>query len=182
VKRFLSIAATLVVSVTAVAVAHEHGAIHLSAPEASVGSTIGITADHLSKNASFKFELRGTLDTYTLPVVKSDAKGTFETHLALPAAAGAGSYSLVLIAAEDGDISARADLTIVPATSPPSTAEIAAHHAEMPGMDMAAMSRARKEMMPLNAKTSGVEWATIVIVMALCVGGGLALVRSPARA
>ncbi len=175
-KRFLSIAAAFVFSVTAVAIAHEHGAIHLSAAEAGVGSTIGVTADHLSKKATFRFELRGVLDTYALPDVKSDTAGKFDTHLNLPPAAAAGSYSLVLIA-EDGDISARADLTIVASAPINAVSAVDAAHAAMPGMDMAAMSKARKEMMPLTVKTSGAEWIAIVGVMVLCIAGGLALVR-----
>jgi hypothetical protein len=46
---------------------------------------------------------------------------------------------------------------------------------------MESMSRARKDTMQLSVKTGGGEWVAIVGVFVLCIAGGVALVRAPAR-
>ena len=112
-----------------------------------------------------------------LAQVKSDAKGTFRTQLVLPAAAKPGMYSLVLIA-DDGDISARADLTLDAAAAP--AEQHAAPMPNMPGMDMGASSSARADAMPLVAQTTTAEWAAIFGFIALCLAGGFAGKRTAA--
>jgi hypothetical protein len=156
------------------ALAHEKGAIRLSSKRTEVHSTIAVQGERLTKNAAFRLELRGTLATFNLGAVKSDARGTFVGDFTLPPEAGAGNYALVLIAT-DGDESARADLTLTPVAV--AAADEHTGHETMPGMNKGSAAPATKEMMALGARTTGAEWSAIIGFSTLSLAAGLGLLR-----
>lgn len=160
--------------------AHEKGAVFVTPKSVAVGGTLGIRGEKLSKSTAFKLQLRGALETHVLAEVRTDTAGRFDARYTLPAAARAGSYTVVVLAS-DGDVSARADLTVSAAPTPSPTAmpDMAGmDHSRMPGMPDSTKPHATAEMMEVPVNTSGLEWAAIVAIVVLSAGGGLALLSA----
>ena len=156
---------------------HEKGVIRLATKQVAAGGELAIRGEKLPKSNSVILTLVGALATHSLGEVATTATGTFDTKVAIPAAAKPGSY-VVVAEAGDGDELARADVVVIPAT---------AH--DMSGMthDMSAMratdssamaAHPSAAMMELEATRSGVEWAVILLMVALSAGGGVALLAS----
>jgi hypothetical protein len=177
------------------ALAHEKGAIHLASKTVSVGGELVLRGEKMPKSATIRLELRGTLETFPLPDVATTATGTFQTSVALPATVRVGTYAVVAIAA-DGDVVARADLVVTvaavtdspvaPTASPDSTAGAPAHdmrtHGATPTSPAARDApHASAEMMTLETENTGLEWTTMLVLIALSVVGGAALLRSARR-
>lgn len=188
-KAFIAfVAIGLVLTVGGVAVAHEKGAIHLASNAVPVGGDLVMSGVKLPKNGVLKLQLRGTLDNYDVGQARTDTVGAFQMRLTLPPHVPAGAYTLVAIAA-DGDVSARTELAV---TAGPAVAASAPASA-MPGMkmpegatmphmsEMMSGAHATAEMMAIKRSTSGGEWAVIVGVIVVSLGGGLILLRRASR-
>lgn len=164
------------------AFAHGEGVILLGSKELQVGAQLPIEGKDLPKNTELHLELRGALEQFPLGIVRTNAEGTFTTTLAIPAEAGAGSYTVVAVA-PDGDAAARADLLLTTAATP-AGADAHAGMQGMPGMDMgeAGPGGATAEMMVLPVTTGVIEWVVILTFVGVSFLGGAMLLRSGASA
>ncbi len=158
--------------------AHEEGVIRLRSSEVSAGGELGLRGEKLLKNAALRLELRGTLETFPLGEVRTDAKGVFQARLALPAEARAGSYTVVAVA-PDGDVAARAELTVsaAPPTTPAGVAEHEGHGAMQPGALAPNSPHPTADMMKVPVSTTGLELAAIAGIVGVSLAGGLLLLR-----
>lgn len=154
------------------AAAHEEGVIHLGSEEVAVGSELTLTGEHLPENATLRLELQGALGTIALAEVRTDSVGGYHGVVALPAAGGPGSYTVVAIAA-DGDVVARADLVVRPAAAASAAATAPAE---------AAPPVATAAMMELPVRRGAIEWIGVVAFVVAAVVAGSALLRSASRA
>ena len=152
--------------------AHEKGAIRLTNKSVPAGGELVIKGDKLPKTNSVILTLKGALATHSLGEVATTAAGTFDTRIKLPVAAKPGAY-VVIVEAGDGDELARADVVVT---------EAMAHDMAAMGhtTDSAAAGQVHPtaEMMELDATRSGGEWGAILLIIALCAGGGIALLAS----
>ncbi len=176
--------------------AHEKGALRLNTKQAAPGDTVIARGTKLAKQAAFRLEVRGALQTFTFGSVHTDATGSFEMRLPLPPDAKPGGY-LVVAVASDGDVSAQESLALRPrsaaARGVPPTQPGAGNMPRMfpmngmretpgtegmPGMDV----RATAAPADIRVITSIGEWIVIValIIFAL-VGGVLLLPSAPSR-
>jgi hypothetical protein len=163
-------------ALTAPVSAHEKGVIHLASKEVRAGGELRLRGEKLPKSATLRLELRGTLETFPVAEVHTDAAGRFQARLALPPEARAGGYTLVALA-PDGDVAARAELAIVAAAPAHAT-----DHATMDSMPPTTESpHPTAEMMKVAVATTGGEWAVILTVIAASLGGALALLRGAPR-
>jgi hypothetical protein len=161
---------------TATGIAHEKGIIRLASNEVPAGGELGVRGEKLPKSATLRLELRGTLETFSLTEVRTNAAGKFEARLPLPTGARAGSYTVVALAT-DGDVTARAALVIVAAA--PAQAMDHGPTDSMPSRIERPHPTA--EMMKLTVATTGGERATILTIIAVGFGGGLILLRGTTR-
>ena len=190
----IAIAACLLILANS-ALAHEKGAIHLASKTIGVGGELVLRGEKMPKSATVRLELRGTLETFPLPDVATSATGTFQLSVPLPATVRAGNYAVVAIAA-DGDVVARAELVIsttsatnvpaAPVTSPESTAATPSHdmskHVGTPTSPaLPGTPHASADMMALETDNTALEWTTMLVLIALSVGGGAALLRNARR-
>ena len=179
--RALLLAAALLAGSGAVAIAHETGAIHV-AKTVVIGGDLAITGERLPKNATLQLELRGTLDNYAIGQIRTDTAGAVQARVTLPPHVPVGSYTLVA-KAPDGDIAARTLFDIV--ATP--TAPMAGMPGMAPGGDMSHMSQqmsgphATAEMMALERRTSGAEWAVVGAFVVATLVAGLALLRQASK-
>lgn len=178
----ITVALTLVFTVYTPAFAHGGGVIRLASNHVAVGGEIALTGQKLDKKSNIKLELRGVLDNYPVGEVLTDSAGTFQMRLVLPPHIPAGVYSLVAIAA-DGDVAARADLTVGmttggagsgPAAAMPGMSGMSQGTQEMPGM------HATEEMMTLKRSTSPGEMVFITLFILVSLGGAALLLRKAA--
>lgn len=185
----------LLVTINAPALAHEKGAIRLASKEVGVGGELVLRGEKLPKSATLRLQLRGTLETFPLSEVRTNAVGVFQARLALPLTARIGSYTVVVLA-PDGDVVAQSDLNVVAAPlgvaqSPPTQqGEMTpAQHSEMPkghampntSPEATDMPHATADMMKVEAVTTGAEWVGILAIIAASLGGGLALLVGALR-
>lgn len=176
-------AAALLLAMSTSAFAHPTGGvISLASNQVAVGGTLGLTGEKLEKNSNIKLELRGTLDNYPVGEVKTDTAGKFQMSIVLPPHVPAGAYTLVAIAA-DGDVTARADLTVGTLTGAAGSGPVTGMQG-MPGMghgtqEMPGM-HATDEMMALKRTTSGGEWAFIAAFIIVTFASGAVLLRKAA--
>lgn len=174
----------LILACSALARAHEKGAIRLASKEVGVGGELSLRGEKLPKSATLRLQLRGTLETFLLSEVRTNAAGVFQARLALPLTARTGSYKVVVLA-PDGDVIAQADLNVIAAPAPMTAME----HAEMPkdhampntSPTATDMAHASAEMMQVKVATTGVEWAGIVTILVLSLSGGVALLVGALR-
>ena len=179
-----TLAFVLIFAISSPAFAHGGGVIRLASNHVAVGGEIVLAGSKLDKKSNIRLELRGVLDNYPVGEVLSDSAGNFQMRLVLPPHVPAGVYSLVAIAA-DGDVAARADLTVGmanggagsgPAAAMPGMTGMGQGTQEMPGM------HATEEMMTLKRTTSPAEWAVIWALIILAAGGGAVLLRKASTA
>jgi len=156
--------------------AHEKGALHLGQKTVASASNLDLRGERLPKNATITLQLRGTLETFPLGEVKTDAKGAFQRRLGLPPEARAGNY-VVTAVASDGDKVAEAPLTIQLAATPDH--DMAEHGARNTAPEAPASPHASAEMMPLAYSTGAGEWVAIVVVIGAGLAGGALLLRRP---
>ncbi len=169
----------MVLTATVPASAHETGAIHLASNQVSVGGTIDIRGEKLPKSQTLKLQLRGILDTYPLGEAQTDTAGTFHAPFTVPATVPVAQYTVVVIAS-DGDVTARADLAVVAATTTASAQPTngAASMAGMPGMS----GEATAEPMHIDQTTTTGQRVIIYSIIALSLIGGIVLLRISAGA
>ena len=152
---------------------HEKGAIRLASKEVAAGGELVIRGEKLPKSNSVIMTLVGAVATHSLGEVAPTATGTFDTKIALPAGVKAGAY-VVIAEAGDGDELARADVVVTAAM---------AHDMSTHTADSSAMAaHPTAEMMALDATRSGLEWTVILMIVALSIGGGVALLASSRHA
>jgi len=177
----------LLAGISALAYAHPKGTIRLARKEVSVGGELVVTGAQLSKNETLRLQLRGTLETFPLAEVRTDASGTFRARFALPVEARLGNYTVVVVA-PDGDVAAQTELLVIAAAAPVAADSGAAEHPAghaMPNTSPAAtdIPHASAEMMEVPVATTGSEWAVILTIIVASVAGGAALLfralRSP---
>lgn len=175
-------AAALLLAMSTSAFAHPTGGvISLASSQVAVGGTLGLSGEKLEKNSNIRLELRGILDNYPVGEVKTDTAGKFQMSIVLPPHVPAGAYTLVAVAA-DGDVAARADLTVGTLTGGAGSGPVTGMQGMsgmngtqgMPGM------HATDEMMALKRTTSGGEWAFIVAFIIVMFAGGAVLLRKAA--
>lgn len=166
------------------AFAHGGGVIRLASNHVAVGGKIALIGQKLDKKSNIRLELRGVLDNYPVGEVLTDTAGKFQMRLVLPPHVPAGVYSLVAIAA-DGDVAARADLTVGmptggagsgPATAMPGMPGMGQGTQEMPGV------HATEEMMSLHRSTSPAEVIVIAVFILASFAGAVLLLRKAAKA
>lgn len=181
----ITLAFVLAFTISTPAFAHGGGVIRLASNQVAVGGEIMLMGEKLEKNSDIKLELRGILDNYPVGEVRTDSAGKFSMRIVLPPHVPAGTYTLVAIAA-DGDVSARANLTVGTPTGGAAGGPMAA----MPGMagmgeqgtqQMPGM-HATDEMMALQRTTSPGGWAVIWAFIFLTLAGGVVLLRKAAAA
>lgn len=168
----------LVITAVTPATAHETGVVRLNASQLPVGGALVVRGAQLGKGASYRVELRGTLKTFSFGRVRADTGGRFELTVTLPSDAGAGAYTVAAVAS-DGDVSAQADLAIVPGGSAGGMGghEMAgmAGMAGMPGM--AGMAHATAEPMNVPRTTTPAGWAVVALIIAVSALAGILLLR-----
>ena len=185
--RTVLVAFAVLLALPAAAPAHEKGAIHLASSQVPVAGDVVMTGEKLPKSAVLQLQLRGALKNHPFREVRTDAKGAFQARLPLPSDVPAGAYTLVALA-PDGDVVARAELVIAPATPAGSPADRSAMPKMAGGAPMPQTAQemsaphATAEMMALDQRTSPGEWAAIVALIALSVAGGVMLLRKAAGA
>lgn len=170
----------MVLTATVPASAHETGAIHLASSQVPVGGTIDIRGEKLPKSQTLKLQLRGILDTYPLGEAQTDTAGAFHTPFTVPANVPVAQYTVVVIAS-DGDVTARADLAVVAATTTAS-AQPAAGAGSMAGMPGMSGEGATAELMHIDQTTTTGQWVVIYTIIALSLIGGMLLLRGSAGA
>lgn len=155
------------------AAAHEKGAVRLTPAEVPVGGQLQMNGERLTKNARFRVELRGTLETFPLGGVRTDTLGTFELRATLPAGAKAGSYTVAVVSTDDDEIVAQSDFTITPSGSATGGGMQGMAGMNMAGMNMAGMPSAKP--MKVDVSTSAAQVVTIwaIILLSLAVGAWL---------
>ena len=191
------LALALLVLISAPAHAHPKGTIRLANKQLGVGGELVLRGESLPKNETLRLQLRGTLETFPLAEVRTNATGAFQARLALPLEARIGSYTVVVLAS-DGDVAAQAELLVVAAAAPvtvadsatavpPVTDTAAAEHPAghaMPNAntspDATDIPHASPDMMQLEATTSAAEWVGILAIIVASAGVGFALLRSRA--
>ncbi|MGH7710757.1 MAG: hypothetical protein ACREOG_05710 [Gemmatimonadaceae bacterium] len=176
------------VTISLPALAHEKGTIRLASKAVGVGGELVLRGEKLPKNATLRLQLRGTLETFPLSEVRTNASGIFQARLALPLTARIGSYTVAVLA-PDGDVVAQADLNVV-AASAPAAQMTPMEHAEMTPKEHATMNtspqatdmpHASAEMMEVQVSTTGAEWVGILAIILASVGGGAALLLGALR-
>lgn len=191
------LALALLVTISAPAIAHPKGTIRLASKQLGVGGELVLRGESLPKNETLRLQMRGTLETFPLAEVRTNATGAFQARLALPMEARMGSYTVVVLAS-DGDVAAQAELLVVAGAAPATVADSAtavptvadkaaaerpAGHA-MPNANTSphptGMPHASPDMMQLEATTSAAEWVGILAIIVASVGVGFALLRSRA--
>jgi hypothetical protein len=162
---------------------HETGAIHLASNHVPVGGEIDLRGEKLPKSETLKLELRGILDTYPVGEVKTDTAGAFQAKFTLAATVPVASYTLVAIAS-DGDVTARADLSVVAATtaSTDTPSQMPGMAGGMPGMTGASGEHATAAPMSIPSTTTAAQWAVIYILIGLSLISGAFLLRRSATA
>jgi hypothetical protein len=203
-------ALALLATISTSALAHPKGTIRLASNALGVGGELALRGEKLPTNATLRLQLRGTLETFPLAEVRTNATGVFQARLALPMEARTGSYTVVVLA-PDGDVVAQAELIVVasaaragvvaeperpaehamPKTAPEHPAEHAmpktapehpAEHATPnTSPDATDMPHASAEMMQVERTTSPGEWVGILAIIVASVGGGLALLFGALR-
>ena len=163
--------------------AHPVGVLSVFPKQVSAGDTIVVRGAKLGPNSSFRVELRGTLSTFSFGRIRADSTGAFQMRVPVPLTAGAGSYTVVAVAA-DGDVSAQADLavsaagrSIVGGAASTAAASEKAHMPGMPGMSGMHME-ATAEKMQILRTTTPLEWGAIAAVILIAASAGLLLLRS----
>lgn len=177
--RSAIVAAGLVAALAVPAIAHEKGVIRIISRNVTVGGELVVRGEKLSKNATLRMELRGTLETFHLSEVRTDTAGRFQAQVALPVEVKAGTYTVVVVAS-DGDVTARTDLVVL-AGPPMADMPGMAGHEGMVDSAGAAAPHATAEMMHVPVSTSGAEWGAIAAVIGLSAAGGLLLLMSSRR-
>ena len=155
--------------------AHEEGVIRLRSGEVPAGGRLELRGERLPKATRLRLELRGAVETFPLGHVRTDAEGVFSASPTLPAGAGSGDYTVVAVA-PDGDVAARAELTVVVALAG-TTATAEAEHAGHQAMQPTASPHPTAEMMNLPVTTTGGELTVVAGIIALSLAGGLLLLR-----
>ncbi len=158
-----------------------NGVFHLASQRIAIGGQLELRGEKFQKGTDMKLELRGVLDNYPIGEVKTDAAGTFQVTLTLPPHVPTGAYTLVAVA-PDGDITARAELSIIPsaqAAKPampgmPGMAPVAGMEQEMPGQ------HATDEMMAIDQSKSAAERIIVAVLVLASFGGGTLLLRKAA--
>jgi hypothetical protein len=182
--RSTTLALTLLASVSGLALAHDKGTIRLASKELSVGAELSLRGEKLPKNATLRLQLRGTLETFPLAEVRTNAAGAFQARLALPQEAQTGSYTVAVMAA-DGDVVAQAALAIVEAAAAAGAVAEPGHPAEhaMPNTAPGAteVPHASAEMMQVDVTTTVGEWLAMIAIILVSVGGGAALLVGALR-
>lgn len=155
--------------------AHEKGAIRLLKKEVAAGGELVVRGERLPKDDSVKLTLKGALAMHSLGDVATTATGTFEARIKLPVAAKPGAY-VVIVVAGDGEEVARADVVVTQAMAH----DMSAMATPTPDSTVANGEQAHptNAMMELDATRSGAEWGAIILIIALSVGGGLAMLAS----
>lgn len=195
--RRLIIALALLAASSSPAFAHPKGTIRLASKELGVGGELALRGETLPKNATLRLQLRGTLETFPLAEVRTNATGVFQARLALPMEARTGSYTVVVLA-PDGDVVAQAELLVVASAAPAGVVAEPEHPAERAtaktspehpaehatpntSPDATDMPHASAEMMEVQVATTPGEWVGILAIIVASVGGGLALLLGALR-
>lgn len=154
------------------------GVLRVASPQLPVGGALVLFGTKFETSTDLRLVLRAALHEYVVGTVKSDAAGAFTATLTLPAGVPAGAYTLLAVA-PDGDIGARADVTIVPAA--------ASSLPSMPGMPLVPgmewpgpMAQATDRKMPINQSETPLERTIVAALVLLGLGGGVILLRRAA--
>jgi hypothetical protein len=186
-------ALALLATISASVLAHPKGTIRLASKQVGVGGELVLFGETLPKNETLRLQLRGTLETFPLAEVRTNANGAFQARLALPMEARAGNYTVVVLAS-DGDVAAQAELLVdasvtpgrpvaapehpMPKTAPEHPAEHAVPNTSPGATDM---PHASAEMMQVEATMSPGEWIGILAIIAVSIGGGAVLLFGALR-
>jgi hypothetical protein len=177
--RSAIVTAGLVAALAVPAIAHEKGVIRVISRDVTVGGELVVRGEKLSKNATLRMELRGTLETFHLAEVRTDTAGRFQAQVALPVEVKAGTYTVAVVAS-DGDVTARAEL-VVRAGPPMAGMPGMAGHEEMADAAGATGPHATADMMDVPVGTSGAEWGAIAAIIVLSAAGGVILLAGSRR-
>ncbi len=143
-----ALALALAVGLSAVpARAHGDGVLRLARARATAGLELPVSGQEFSASTVFRLVLKGALREYELTTVESDAQGTFNLDLRIPATVQPGSYRLVAVAPDDDD-AATVDLEVEAASAESEAAGAAAAETPMASADALVIERRR----------SGIEW------------------------
>lgn len=165
----------LLVALAGTGTAHERGVLRLSSKEVAAGGEFGAIGEKLPKGATLHLELRGTLVSFQLAQVRTDAEGRFTARLTLPPTAHAGNYTVIALAS-DGDVAARAELVVV------AGAPAAMDHGATERMPAATQGpHPTADMMDVSVATSVGEWVVMLTIIVASLGAGLALLRATGR-
>lgn len=170
ISRILAVAAAAVALLAPYnsVLAHGGGSVSVAPGSVSSGGDVKVTLK-TSGGSTTKIELRGVLNTYPLGEMKADTAGNASQSFKLPSQAKPGQYTVIAIAA-DGDVIARADLSIV-----------AESHAAMSGMESSGMKggmmMASAELMPVPVSRTTAGLAAILLIVVASLAGGFFLLR-----
>ena len=164
-KRILT--AALLLSLVAAGYRHGKGRLKLGSQHLMVGGTVELTGSEFAKKEDFNVLLIGSAGRTSLGEVKSDADGKFSITVTIPATAQAGSYRVVIEAADDDDEVAAADAMVMAAASMAGAEDGPRQHEgmDMPSREPLKLDRARSPIVTGGAVTA--------IVLAFALGGVL---------
>ena len=160
--------ASLLLSGPARAPVHGEGVLTADRGSMAAGESLKLTGASFAPREPYQLKLVGALQEFTLATVQTAADSTFSVTVKIPADAREGSYRIEAIA-DDGDVSAALDVTLLATAPVPNERSTAA----MPGMENMPMARA--DEVPINRSRSGGEWAVIGLVIGLAAGFGLGM-------
>ncbi len=153
------------------AVAHGEGVLTADRVATAAGETLALDGREFEPGEEYQIKLVGTLEEFVLGTTRADKSGSFKLSVSLPREAKEGAYKLQAVA-DDGDISATLDVTLLAAAPVPNERSTEPMSGDMPGMT-GPMAQAGE--VPIDRNRGGAEWAIIGALIGLSAGLGLSL-------
>lgn len=150
-------------------VVHGEGVLTVDRGTATSGESLKLSGSRFEPGEAYQIKLVGTLEEFLLATANAGKDGTFALTVNVPAGASEGSYRLQAVA-EDGDVSASLDITLLASAPMPNNRSAEPH--DMAGMDM---PMARSDEIVINREQSGAVWGILGGLIGLSAGLGIGL-------
>lgn len=155
--------------------AHGDAVLELASSSVAAGTAVTVDGSSFETGSAYRLRLVGALDEHEITEVRPDAEGNFSLEMRIPGSVAEGRWELIAVA-PDGDVVARAPLTVVgPAAAGGAGGGDAASSGGAPGGGRDGGARAGD--MELQRDRSGAEWGAIGLLVGLAGGLGVGLLR-----
>lgn len=155
---------------SAVPPVHGEGVLTADRGTMASGEGLDLSGRGFAPGESYQLKLVGVLQEFGLATARVGPDSTFALSVTIPADAREGSYRIEAIA-EDGDVSAALDVTLLAAVPVPNDRSTE----PMAGMEHTTGAMARADEIPINRTQSGAAWAVIGGLIGLAAGLGAGL-------